>query len=250
MTMIPLRFTLTFALLLGSLALPAQAAGHLAYKRPYNLAPSADLVYAIKATHSGIPISGEALFKWQAGQGKYSVVAETRAMLLGKVLETRSEGGIDEFGLAPVSFVENRLRKPPTTTRFDRAAKSISFADSIHTYPIKGGEQDRTSIIWQLVSVARATPAKFITGSEWDFFVAGPHDADPWTFKVLEKTATRTPLGNLATLRIVRKPPPDAKAQSVELWLAPGLEWYPVRVRFADEDGNVIEQFLEKVSKK
>lgn len=249
------RLTLSLACLCSAIfmpAMPVQAADQLAYKRPFNLAPSADLHYAVKATYSGIPISGVALIKWQNAKGKYSVVAETRAQLLGKVLESKSEGGIDEFGLAPALFAETRLRKSPTATRFDRAAQTISFSDTAQRYSILGGEQDRTSIIWQLVAVARAAPAKFVTGSAWAFFVAGPHDADRWVFKVLEKTTVRTALGTVASLHIVRTSPDsktNSKDQQVHLWLAPSLEWYPVRVRSIDADGNLIEQTLEKITK-
>jgi hypothetical protein len=40
------------------------------------------------------------------------------------------------------------------------------------------------------------------------------------------------------------------KGQQVDLWLAPSLDWYPVRVRFNDNDGDFVDQTLEKVVKK
>jgi hypothetical protein len=40
------------------------------------------------------------------------------------------------------------------------------------------------------------------------------------------------------------------KGQQVDLWLAPSLDWYPVRVRFNDPDGDFVDQTLEKVVKK
>ena len=43
---------------------------------------------------------------------------------------------------------------------------------------------------------------------------------------------------------------PDKKGQQVDLWLAPSLEWYPVKVTFADEDGDYVEQTLQKIVKK
>jgi hypothetical protein len=117
-------------------------------------------------------------------------------------------------------------------------------------YPLKGGEQDRSSVSWQLAAVARAAPDKFVPGSEWTFFVAGRRDADPWTFKVIGHDSVRTGLGAVDALHLVRLPPPDSKDQKLDIWLAPGHEWYPVRVRFTDSDDEFVDQTLEKIVKK
>ena len=142
---------------------------HPVIKRPYKLAPSADLGYSIKGQARGIALSGESVRNWRAGDGKYFAAAETKAALFGKILEQRSEGVIDDFGLAPAQFVEKRFRKEAATTTFKRDSKTIVFSEGDDSYPLKGGEQDRNSTVWQLVSIARATPEKFTPGSEWSF---------------------------------------------------------------------------------
>ena len=187
--------------------------------------------------------------KWATDNKKFTVATETRAMLVGKILDAKSEGVIDEYGLAPTTFTEKRFRKDLTTVSFDRDAKTISFTGSNQTYPIKGGEQDRSSAIWQLIAIARGAPAKFKTASNWTFFVAGQHDAEPWTFKVVRQEKIDSPLGKLTALHMVKAPPPNAKGQQLDIWLAPSLEWYPVRLRFTETDGDFIEQTLEKIGK-
>ncbi|MDZ5633334.1 DUF3108 domain-containing protein [Janthinobacterium sp. GMG1] len=245
---------LLIASLLAATLSPAMAADepvdHPVIKRPYKLAPSADLVYSIKAKQRGIALSGESVSNWRAGDGKYSLLAETKAALFGKILEQRSEGTVDDYGLAPVQFVEKRFRKEAATTTFKRDSKTIVFSEGDDSYPLKGGEQDRNSTVWQLVSVARAIPEKFTPGSEWSFFVAGRHDAEPWTFKVVKQETVATGQGLVEAVHLVKAPPPDKKGQQVDLWLAPSLEWYPVKVTFADEDGDYVEQTLQKIVKK
>ena len=60
-----------------------------------------------------------------------------------------------------------------------------------------------------------------------------------------------TGLGDVAAIHLVKAPPPDKKGQQVDLWLAPSLEWYPVKVTFADADGcDYVEQTLQKIVKK
>lgn len=237
------------ALLCGVLAhsfIPANAAT----KYKTNMPPSAELSYTIKAKQKGIPLEGESVMRWTIEGGRFSATNEARAMLLGKILDARSEGEIDAFGLAPASFTEKRLRKPPATTSFDRAAGTIRFTNSEQTYPIKGGEQDRNSVIWNLVAVARGAPAKVKAGASWMFVVAGVRDAEPWTFKVVKQENIRTPLGELNTMHITRVPVADSKEHHIDIWLAPSVEWYPARVRYSEDDGDYIEQTLRSIGKK
>ncbi|HEU4375555.1 MAG TPA: DUF3108 domain-containing protein [Telluria sp.] len=236
--------------LLALLMAVAGAAEHVAVKRPVDIPPSADLSYSIKARQKGFSISGDAVLSWRTGAGKYSLRADTRAMFVGNILENRSDGLIDGFGIAPNQFYEKRIRRDPYTTTFDRSAKTISFTESKEVYPLKGGEQDRSSVSWQLAAVARAAPEKFTPGSEWVFFVAGRRDADPWTFKVVGHDSVRTGFGAVDAVHLVRLPPPDSKDQKLDIWLAPAHEWYPVRVRFTDSDDEFVDQTLEKIVKK
>jgi hypothetical protein len=242
--------TLCAALLLAGATLAHAADEHPSAKHPTNPPPSADLSYALKIKQSGLSLNGTATVQWRAGDGKYSIATESRAAIFGKVVENRSEGGIDDFGLAPVSFYEKRLRKEPYTTSFKRDGKTIAFTESDVTYPILGGEQDRSSAQWQLAALARATPDKFKPGSEWHLFVAGRRDAEQWTFKVVKTENVQIGSGDVSAVHLIKAPPPDAQGQQVDLWLAPSMDWYPVRVRFNDNDGDFVDQTLEKVVKK
>jgi hypothetical protein len=237
----------------GAAAQGASAADdHPSQLRPFNLPPSADLSYSISARQRGFTLNGDATLTWRQGEGKYTINTDSRVALLGKLTENRSAGTIDSFGLAPVEYYDKRFRKDPVTANFDREAKTIGFSDGKQNYPIKGGEQDRVSISWQLVALARANKDKFKPGSEWNFFVVGPHDADPWTFRVIgrEKVQAGAAIGSVDTVHVLREPPPGSKDQTLDLWLAPSLEWYPVKLRFVDNDRDYVEQTLEKISKK
>lgn len=248
-----LILTTLFSSVIGSTTITSNAAtaAEVDAKQSINLPPSATLVYTIKARQSGITLGGDASVAWKTSEQKYSIVTETRAMLFGKILDSSSVGSVDEYGLEPEKFNEKRFRKPESITSFDRKGdkKVISFSESTETYPIKGGEQDRTSASWQLVAMARAAGNKFKPGSEWKMFVAGRRDAETWTFKVMQNESLSTALGQLDTVHIIKAPPPDSKDQQVELWLAPSLEWYPVRVRFSDADGDFVEQMIGQIKK-
>lgn len=244
------RLTATI-LLLASIVLPAKAADdHPSIKRPFKLPPSAELGYAIKARQSGLALDGSSLLKFQAADGKYQISVESRAMLLGKILTSGSEGAIDAYGLAPATATENRFRKSPTTVIFNREARTITFSPAAESYPLLGGEQDRASVTWQLVGNARAAAKKFVAGSSWKYFVAGRVDAVAWNFKVGKTEKITTPLGAVDAIKVARLLPPDSRDQQLDIWLAPSLEWYPVKLRFSEPDGEVIEQTLQTIARK
>ncbi|HEY8607121.1 MAG TPA: DUF3108 domain-containing protein [Noviherbaspirillum sp.] len=230
-------------------ATSAPAAKPAAVRQKLNPPPPVELRYAIKAKQKGLSLEGEAVTKWTASAGSFSTTNQVRAALLGKILDTRSEGTIDAYGLAPAAFQEKRMRRDATTTTFDRAGKTIRFNESGETAPIRGGEQDRGSVLWQLISVARAAPSKAKTGAQWTFDVAGRRDVDRWTFKAIGQEKISTGAGELNTLHIVRTPPADSKEQQLDLWLAPSMEWYPVQLRYSEDDGDYIEQTLQQVKR-
>lgn len=238
-------------LLAASLALAAaDTPDHPSSKRSFSLPPSAELHYSIKARQRSLAINGDAVVNWRAADGKYSIGTESHAGLFGKILESKSEGLVDDYGLAPAIFYEKRFRKEATTATFKRDSKTIVFSSGDETYPILGGEQDRTSAPWQLAAIARSAPHKFTPGSEWSFFVAGRRDAEPWVFKVVTHEPVKTGMGEIEAVHLLKSPPKDKPGQQVELWLAPSLDWYPVRVRFAEEDGDYVDQLLDKITKK
>jgi hypothetical protein len=246
MTMTRLAAGATLMMAMGG----AMATDHPVIKRAVDMPPPADLAYKITAKQKGISLGGSALVSWRVSDTRFSASNVSNAQILGKILENRSEGVIDEYGLAPLRFTEKRFRKDPTTAVFDRTAKQISFENDKTTYPMLGGEQDRGSAQWQLSAVARAAPEKFVAGSEWKFFVVGRRDAEVWTFKVVNRETIRTGMGAMQTVHFSKAPPADSKGQRLDVWLAPGQEWYPVKLRFSDEDGEFVEQVIEKIVKK
>lgn len=242
----PLKFVPALALCIAA-AVDA-APGKPAY--PTNIPPAAELSYGIRARQGGLTINGESEMHWLPAGKRYTLSIETRAMLVGKILDEKSEGMIDAWGIAPARYSEQRFRKEATSVTFNRDTRVISFSASDRTYPIKGGEQDRASVIWQLSAVARAAPAKFRNGASFNFFVVGQRDADPWTFKVGAQETVAGPDGDVMAWHVTRSPPPGSEEQQLDIWLAPALQWYPVKLRFTEGGGDFIEQTLRQVRTK
>lgn len=237
-------------LLAGTLGAAMAQDAPASARRPFELPPSADLQYELQARQRGFSLKGEAIVSWHAGDGKYSVKAESRVPLLGTITDDRSSGTVDAWGLAPGEFVEKRMRKDPTTTTFDRESKTLRFSESKQVYQLKGGEQDRVSITWQLAAVARAAGDRFKAGSKWPFFVAGRRDAESWVFEVVRREKVRTGRGEVDAVLVSRQPLADKQDQTLEIWLAPQLEWYPVKLRYQEGEKEQVEQTLNSVTKR
>src|SRR3546814_7626780 len=70
---------------------PTRNSGENTAKHTIQPPPSVDLDYTIKAQQKGLSLTGDASVQWRASKDQYSMTSETRAMLLGKILETKSE---------------------------------------------------------------------------------------------------------------------------------------------------------------
>jgi hypothetical protein len=219
-------------------------------KAKFHLPPSAKLSYFIRADIKGLNIEGSGLIEWDKSADKFTISSETRTPLTGILIAEKSEGLIESTGLAPEIFSIKRFRKELITTRLDRKNRQIHYQGNATPSSLEGGEQDRLSVVWQLVSLARTTPTKFSTGSKHKFIVVGPHDSDAWLFNVKKTQRIQTSLGEVDAIQITRLPSESPDAQSMEIWLAPSLDWYPVKIRLSEKNGDYVEQSLEKIEKK
>lgn len=255
------------------------AASGLAQAQTINWPPAAELRYQLKAQLHGFPLKGEAVLRWHwnldtatnsepgtpAGnttpaltKGVYRIRSETKVALLGTLLQAESQGRIDHAGLHPTQFTEKRLNKAEVRTQFDDANGVIHFGDGIADTSLTQGAQDRTSVTWQLAGLARHAKETWQTGKEILIPVSSRRDVETWHFKVLGMEVLPTVLGELPSLHVskiaVNNDNADANAassreQQIDLWFAPGLECYPVKISFTDADGSHVEQIITQISR-
>lgn len=216
-----------------------------------NLPPNAELRYQIKAVQHGIPLSGEAIVKWsskdESGALRYQIHSETRVILLGKILEARSQGLLNEQGLAPEKFSEKRLNKPESSGILDRTSGQVQFSDAANSVRLKGNEQDRTSVVWQLSWLARQRNEQFAAGQTHQIWVVGRRDVDLWTLNVVGMEVLQSPMGAINAVHLTKVQASASKEQQIDIWLAPRLEWYPAKISFTDADGGHVEQTLSTI---
>lgn len=216
---------------------------------PYKVSipPSAELKYKVQALRDGQIVYGSGKISWNSNGGNYTVNGEA-GILFFTLLNFTSAGVIDNFGVAPVIYSEKRFRRPGTNTHFHRERNTISFSASTATYPRKGGEQDRASIVWQLTGIGRGESDRFRPGTEIDFFVAGVRDAAHWRVRVIGEEEIEIGSGKVSAWHVVRIPKQGSYDQKLDIWLAPQHEWYPVKIRFTESNGEYLDMLLSDIA--
>ncbi len=233
---------------LASVLLAATALSQAA-SVPIKPPPPAQLFYKAQADVRGLVLEGESEINWRWDAKRYRLSLETRAALTGVLLSERSEGSFDRDGLAPDTYTARRFMKEKSVARFDRGAGEIDFAGQGPAYRLQGGEQDRVSVLWQLLSMIRARPADFRQGTRKTFYVAGQRNGHPWTFEVRDTPKLRSVFGEIETLHLAYVPDEPTMKTQVEIWLAPSQDWFPVRIRFSEPNGDFIDQTLERLNR-
>ena len=211
--------------------------------------PSAELKYDVEKVPAdgGGPSYGSGTISWQNGGGKYQVDGEADVLFL-TLIKFTSEGNFDSYGIAPVQYSEKRFRRSETATHFNRDERNnISFSASTLSYPIKGGEQDTSSVVWEIAGIGRGDHEKFIPGAQIDLFVAGTRDADIWSILVVGQEEVEIDHNKMQTWHVVRIPRTGSYDRKIDIWLAPQDQWYPVKIRQTEKNGDYFDMTMTSV---
>ena len=209
--------------------------------------PSAELKYNVQALRDGKTVYGSGKISWQANGDRYAIDGEA-GVLFFTMLNFKSEGSLDQQGITPLRYSEKRYRKSETNTHFQRDPKRISFSASTQQYPRNGGEQDRASIIWQLVAIGRADPAQF--GNGLDIFVAGVRDGDTWHVQIVGEEQITVGGESITAWHLLRTPRADSFDATVDIWLAPTRDWYPVKLRQTERNGDYLDMSMSSITQR
>lgn len=230
------------------LAEPAQESAPAARGYRVSLPPSAELSMDVeRVDKKGVAWSGQSVMGWTQGGGAYrmSVVASVTVMVSINLVELASEGTIGETGIVPRTMTEKRRNRAATATHFDAQQGRISFSASAASLAMLPGAQDKATFPMQLAGIARADPAQLEAGVE--MMVGEDKDASLFRFVVVGQEEIETGMGKLATWRLTRPPLPGSYNSRLDVWLAPGHNWYPVRLRSTEASGAVTTQTVNKI---
>lgn len=219
---VPSRPPRESALTLGTVAVP----------------PPTRLLYRGESNKFPFRVSGELVWR-QDGLG-YDARLTMSAFVLSWVYTSRGELGAQ--GLLPLRYSEKQ--RSEVAAHFERDKGRISFSANTPAVPLLTGAQDFLSVMLQLASVIGGEPARYPVATAITVQVAGPRDAEVWLFTVEREETLRLPGGEQGTLKLVRHPRRQFD-QEVAIWLAPAMNWLPVRLRITEHNGDYLDQKWE-----
>lgn len=198
------------------------------------------LEYGITASRGVLSIAGEAVVVYQRKGDAYTMESTQQAMGILEARQT-SAGTVGRGGLVPRTFTQRSSRRPPLSVEFDWAAQQVTFSQTGESAPTRPQMQDRLSLLLQVGWRQRAEPrARTI-----EIPVAGQRRVSTYVFNARGGETLELPAGRLETLKYERYR--EDGDDALEVWLAPALCSVPVRLRFTDEKGLVVEQQLRAV---
>ena len=210
-----------------------------------SLPGSARLQYKVVGLSKNLNYQANSELAWKTNGDSYEVMMKVSAFLVGSRSMT-SVGKITGSGLAPTRFADKF--RSELAAHFEADKGKITFSANTPDAPWLEGAQDRVSVFLQLGGMLAAKPADFPAGSSITLYTIGPRDADTWTFVVESEEKLNLPSGDMATLKVIRKPRREFD-QKVEIWYAPALGYLPVRNRITQENGDFVDQQLTEISK-
>jgi hypothetical protein len=219
---------------------PAAQTGTIETSAPsarFTVADSMRLRYQVTAQVRGQPWAGEGELVWRHDGESYEARLEINAPLLPARTQ-RSTGRITAEGLAPLRFSEKA--RTEEAAHFQRDAGKVSFSSNKPDAPLLAGAQDRLSVLLQLGAMLAGQPRKFPPGTTVTIQTAGTRDAEPWLFTVEQEESLHLPGGTVNALKLIRHPRKEFD-QRVEVWLAPGMDYVPVRLRLTQPNGESVD---------
>ncbi|CAB5675673.1 Protein of uncharacterised function (DUF3108) [Delftia tsuruhatensis] len=208
---------------------------------PVQLPDPARLSFAVTGQAKRFNYSASAELVWRHANGQYQARQEVSLFLLGSRSQA-SEGRITAQGLEPRRFDDKARKEQSAQLAFEQ--NTAHFSSGAPDAPIAPGAQDRLSVFLQLSALLAGAPQRYPAGSQISFITVSARRADRWSFRVGETETLDLPMGSTPALRLDKVTAPGDDQQA-SLWLAPGLQYLPVRIRLAQDNGDFADLQLK-----
>ncbi len=217
--------------------------------------PSTRLSYVLNGHYKG-PVEGQARVEWLRNGTRYQVhmdvsVGPSFAPLMSR--RVSSEGEITATGLLPQRFdeVTRALLRDPRQLTVLLGADRVRLANG-QERPRPTGVQDSASQFVQLTWLFTTQPELLKAGRSIELPLALPRTLENWTYDVVGPETLHTPAGIVEAVHVKprRDVPRDARPGgdlAAELWVAPSLQYLPVRILIRQDANNYLDLQLERL---
>ena len=205
---------------------PAQIVTHFQYPAPVLLK------YDIRGKQRGFPYGANGELQWLHDDNTYSARLSISHFLLGARVQT-SKGALTPQGLEPLRFGDKF--RSEVAAHFEREKGKVSFSANTPDATLTPGAQDQLSVFLQLAAMLAGAPDDYPAGTTLPFQAVGPRSSANWTFTVGAIEKLTLPGGEVSALRLWREPTEQYEPKG-EIWLAPAMDYLPVRIRLSKSE--------------
>lgn len=205
--------------------------GEAAWRAP----EAARMQFTVQGKYKNLPYQTQAQLDWLPQGQRYEAAQEVKIPIVGSRRQS-SVGAMGAGGLLPEIFLD-RGRKESSTT-FDATAGQILYSRGSPPSPWAKGTQDRISVFFQVAGMVLAAPKRYPQGTKIIVQAASSSRVVPWTFTVRGTETLQLPAGRISALKLEHSSESgQADGMQSALWLAPSLQYLPVRIRVLEDDG-------------
>jgi hypothetical protein len=212
---------------------------------------STRLSYRLSGYYRG-PVEGQASVEWLRDGPRYQVhlevsVGPSFAPLVSRRMS--SDGEIVAEGLAPRRYDELTrvaLSAPrQLSMAFDAATVRLTNGTLVPRPP---GVQDTASQFVQLTWLFTTQPDRLVAGQAVELMLALPRRVDRWVYDVLGSETLHTPAGTIDAVHVRPRRParPDGEL-TAEVWIAPTLQYLPVRIVIRQDAETQVDLLLDRL---
>lgn len=198
------------------------------------------------------PVDGQASVEWLREGTRYQVHVEVSvgpsfAPLLSRRMS--SDGDIGADGLSPRRYEEETRAALRTPRRL-----AVLFGEGFVRLPSgaelprPAGVQDSASQFVQLTWLFTTQPQRLRTGESIPLMLALPRRIDTWVYDVLMQETLATGAGPVEAVHVrPRRPARPGGDLTAEMWVAPSLQYLPVRIVIRQDADTYVDLLLEQL---
>lgn len=202
--------------------------------------PAMRLLYNLEGQARNLQYHARGEVLWRHDGQRYQLLATVSAFLIGSRSQT-SEGDITPQGLAPRRYADKW--RGEQAAHFNRDTGRITFSANTPDAALLPGAQDRLSLFIQIPALMAADPKRMEAGNRFTLQTVSTREAEPWIITADGEERLDLPIGNVSAHKFSRAPRRQYDTR-VELWLAPELNFLPVRIRVTQASGDFVDQRL------
>lgn len=213
--------------------------------------PSTRLSYTLSGNYRG-PVEGQAQVEWLLDGARYQVHMDLSIGPAFAPLASRrvsSEGLVSAQGLTPRRYdeVTRAMFRPPQSMTVWLDEDRVRLSNGrVEARP--AGVQDSASQFVHLTWLFTTQPALLRAGQSVTLPLALPRNLESWVYDVVGAQTLATPAGEVEAFHIrPRRPTRAGNDLTAELWLAPSLQYLPVRIVIRQDAETFLDLLISRL---